>query len=187
MKLLTAIVFISHVTLMGCMELVRRPKVPFVTQIETQRKEIPPQQKLIKQETASTKTDHSNLSAKKDSKIEEINSYALWCIENNMWREAQSHIKRGLEIDSLSASLHNNMAIIYEQVGRIDSATWHYKHALSINPDNKTYKSNFQRMKSREQAIADTSGNFDLFETELNKRSRKQYGYPTNQKLIIGE
>jgi len=169
------------------MELVRRPNVPVITQIETQRKEIPPQQKLTKQEKASIKTDHSNLSTKKDNQIGGINSYALWCIENNMWREARSHIERGFEIDSLSASLHNNMAIIYEQTGRIDSATWHYKRALSINIDDKAYKSNFQRMKSREQAIADTSENFDLFETELNRRSRNQYGNPTNQKLIIGD
>ena len=36
--------------------------------------------------------------------IEQVNKYALWCIENAMWNEAQSHLERALAQDSLSAS-----------------------------------------------------------------------------------
>ena len=186
-KPITLLSFTFYLTVMGCMELVRRPNAPTINQIDIQIPQTSKKPRSIEKEAPYSKGVSSNLSDEQRNRIEKINSYALWCIDNNMWKEARSHIKRGLEIDSLSASLHNNMAIIYEQAGKIDSAQWHYKRALSIKPDETPYKSNLLRMESREKARVDTSKNFDLFERELPSRRRSQYRDPMNQNPMIGD
>ncbi|MEE3233314.1 MAG: hypothetical protein VX294_04045 [Candidatus Latescibacterota bacterium] len=187
MKPITLLSFTFYLTIMGCMELVRRPNAPTVTQTDIQIPKTSKKPRSLEKEVPSSKEGSSNLSDEQHNRIGEINSYSLWCIDNNMWKEARSHIQRGLEIDSLSASLHNNMAIIYEQTGKIDSAQWHYERALSLKPDETSYKSNFLRMKSREQARVDTSKNFDLFEREQPRRRRSQYRDPMNQNPMIGD
>tara|TARA_B100001250_G_scaffold411377_1_gene439895 strand:- start:21220 stop:21867 length:648 start_codon:yes stop_codon:yes gene_type:complete len=186
-KPITLLSFTFYLTIMGCMELVRRPNTPTITQTDIQIPKTSKKPRSLEKEVPSSKGDSSNLSDEERNRIGKINSYALWCIDNNMWKEARSHIQRGLEIDSLSASLHNNMAIIYEQAGKIDSAQWHYQRALSLKPDETPYKSNLLRMKSREQARVDTSKKFDLFERELPSRRRSQYRDPMNQNPMIGD
>ena len=104
-----------------------------------------------------------------------------------MWDEARSHIQRGLEIDSLSSSLHNNLAIIYEQMGKVDSAQWYYQRALYLKPNEIPYKSNLQRMKAQELARIDTSKTFDLFDRELPDRRKSQNTYPIDRKPVIGD
>ncbi|MFH1571027.1 MAG: hypothetical protein ABIL09_23745, partial [Gemmatimonadota bacterium] len=38
-------------------------------------------------------------------RVRQVNEYALWCMERDLWDEAQLHLERALAVDSLAASL----------------------------------------------------------------------------------
>ena len=81
----------------------------------------------------------------------QINAYALWCIENDMWKEAQLHLEHALEQDNLPASFHNNLGIIYEQLGKPKKALKAYQQARALQPDREAYTINLERLESHQQ------------------------------------
>jgi tetratricopeptide (TPR) repeat protein len=172
--------FYFVLTTTGCMELVRRSSTPTIVR-------TPQNTDSINKEVTPHKDEPPKQSKEQQNRIEKINSYALWCIDNNMWHEARSHIQRGLEIDSLSPSLHNNLAIIYEQMGKVDSAKLHYQRALNLKPNETPYKTNLQRMTTQELARIDTSKTFNLFDREFPERRKSQNSYPIDRKPVIGD
>lgn len=106
--------------------------------------------------------------SKEDAKeARQINEYALWCIENGMWDEARLHLERALAQDSLAASFHNNLGIIYERMGQNDKAEASYQRALDLVPHKEQYAANLRRLeKRRRQARLDPAEEADSLAAE---------------------
>ncbi|NKB70697.1 MAG: tetratricopeptide repeat protein [Candidatus Latescibacteria bacterium] len=92
---------------------------------------------------------------KKD--IAQINEYALWCIQNGMWKEAKLHLQQALQQDSLMASVHNNLGIVYERFGQDEKAAAAYDRARQLKPNKKAYLTNIQYFDRRLKAHSDSS------------------------------
>ena len=132
--------------LQGCLELVRRP--PADTPVVYQ----PAAQLTSPADTASTPQrevviERPKRSRKQRQSIEQVNEYALWCIQNAMWNEARSHMERTLGQDSLSASLHNNLGIIYAKGKKFSGTS--FRHICgSIWPRHQAIKTHRKTAKS---------------------------------------
>ena len=163
----------------GCLELVRRPgakvhpgsSAPSYAGDKASEPSIEP---VTQQDTKPVKVIER--SKRQRRSIKQVNEYALWCIENEMWNEARTHMERALQEDSLSASLHNNLAIVYEHLGKADRAGDFYQRALDLNPAEEAYRSNLSNLRNRQQALADTSGDFDLFRMPEDDELRRTEG-----------
>ena len=83
--------------------------------------------------------------------VKQVNEYAFWCIQNAMWEEARLHLERALEQDSLAASLHNNLGVIYEKLGERDRAEQSYERARRLLPARELYGSNLVRLQDRKR------------------------------------
>ena len=173
-----ALLLIVALACAGCLELVRRPgakvhpgsSAPSYAGDKASEPSIEP---VTQQDPKPVKVIER--SKKQRRSIQQVNGYALWCIENEMWNEARTHMERALQEDSLSASLHNNLAIVYEHLGKADRAGDFYQRALDLNPAEEAYRSNLSNLRNRQQALADTSGDFDLFRMpEDNERRRTE-------------
>jgi tetratricopeptide (TPR) repeat protein len=167
--------------LSGCLELIRRPE----ENRDPSASSTPAFQSTVDApSTASTLRDTTeNLSAgnvvsrsqrtkrtRKQAEItRQVNEYALWCIDHSMWNEARSHMERGLVQDSTSASLHNNLAIVYEHFGQTAKAIDFYRRAGELNPGKERYQANLHRLEKLQQAVNDTSGKIDIF--DLKRRT----------------
>ncbi len=86
----------------------------------------------------------------------EINEYAWWCVDQGLWNEARAHLERAVATDSLAASLHNNLAVVYEHFGLHEQAALHYQRAAELNPDSKVCTANYERLQQLRQASTDT-------------------------------
>lgn len=167
----------------GCLELIRRPAedgpipyTPAVATIDTSRTR-PPSSVAVAKDRPNIATlpplaviNRPERSRKQWQSIEKINEYAMWCIENEMWNEARSHLERAITQDSLSASLHNNLGIVYECLGMVDKATDFYRRAQALNPSKKAYTANLSYLQQRQQAVHDSTGEFDIFRLEHDNR-----------------
>ena len=167
----------------GCLELIRRPAeggpipyTPSVATIDTSRTR-PPSSVPVAKDRPNIATlpplaviNRPERSRKQWQSIEKINEYAIWCIENEMWNEARSHLERAITQDSLSASLHNNLGIVYERLGMVDKATGLYRRAQALNPSKKAYTANLSYLQQRQQAAHDSTGEFDIFRLEHDNR-----------------
>lgn len=167
----SAVVLIAAAILLsGCLELVRRPSGgerertaarAARTEVEAAGNATPNTAAALERPAAPVA--QAERSGRQRRSVEQVNEYALWCIENDMWNEARSHMERALSQDSLSASLHNNLGIVYERLGQTDRASAFYQRALLLNPGEEAYQVNLQELRQRQQALADTSAAFDLF------------------------
>ena len=150
----------------GCLELVRRPgakvhpgsSAPSYAGNKASEPSVEP---VTQQDPKPVKVIERSKKLRRS--IQQVNEYALWCIENEMWNEARTHMERALQKDSLSASLHNNLAIVYEHLGKADRAGYFYQRALDLKPAQEAYRSNLSNLRNRQQALTDTSSDFDLF------------------------
>ena len=97
--------------------------------------------KLQSLHTARTRSQKEN--------VERVNEYALWCIENGMWKEARFHLEKALAADSVSASLSNNLGVVYERLGDRDKAELAYQRARALNPRREAYRTNLRRLQGR--------------------------------------
>lgn len=77
-----------------------------------------------------------------------VNEYVRWCLDHGMWEEARIHLEQALQADSLAASLHNNLGIVYERMGRRTDARSRYQLAASLNPDRPLYEDNLKRLRN---------------------------------------
>lgn len=96
--------------------------------------------------------------------VRRVNEYAWWCVDQGLWNEARSHLERALAQDSLSASLHNNLAIVYEHFGQHEQAVQYYQKAQELNPGQALYAANLKRLEQLREAGADTTGQLDLLD-----------------------
>ena len=101
--------------------------------------------------------------------IERVNEYALWCIENGMWKEARLHLEKALAVDSVSASLSNNLGVVYERLGEREKAEFAYQRARALNPRREAYRINLRQLQGRKsrEIIFDGEEQPDSLSTEL--------------------
>ena len=78
--------------------------------------------------------------------VEQVNTYALWCVQREMWAEARTHLEQAVAKDSLSSSLHNNLGILYERLGEPERARTAYGRALVLQPGKTAYQNNQRRL-----------------------------------------
>ena len=163
----------------GCLELVRRPSAKVhpgssAPSYAGDKASEPSVKPVTQKDPKSVKVVERSKKLRRS--IQQVNKYALWCIENEMWKEARTHMERALQEDSLSASLHNNLAIVYEHLGKADRASDFYQRALDLNPAEEAYRSNLSNLRNRQQASADTSGDFELFRMPGDNERRRTEG-----------
>lgn len=167
----------------GCLELVRRPPAGYehsraADTTATSAAVVQPVPPLVV-------VDRPERSRQQLQDIEQVNKYALWCIENAMWNEAQSHLERALAQDSLAASLHNNLGVVYERLGLTDKAAQFYGRAAALNPAQAAYAANLRHLQQYQQASHDSTGSLDIFKLGdgLPPRTRR----PDNSPPSTGE
>ena len=166
--------------LSGCLELIRRSAPSGSTDNEPFEQNVTPSGNSLSEgnvqgstetrepeppaEVASPPRNLPERTRQQEQRIRQVNEYALWCIENSMWNEARSHLERAHAQDSLSASLHNNLAIVYEHLGQADKAAEFYRRAHELGSGKGYYEANLELLERRQQAAADTSGQIDIFD-----------------------
>ena len=182
--------------LSSCLELVRRPSasVPAAYQPQSGTDDKTDTTRASRAKIANTQklspvviVNHPQRRDQQRRNIEEVNRYALWCIENAMWNEAQSHLERALAQDSLSASLHNNLGIVYERLGMTDKARDSYHRARALNPSKKAYMANLSYFQEFQEATHDSTRHFDIFELNDNLPRRRGTQRPNNPSIITRE
>lgn len=75
--------------------------------------------------------------------------------KEGLWQEAYFRWQRIVNEDPNNASLHNNIAIALEQMGKRDEAEKEYQIALKLEPQNSFIKKNYERFKSEEKIDED--------------------------------
>ena len=158
----------------GCLELVRRPPAgePFGYEYAPAADTTATSAAAVQPMPALVVVDRPKRSRQQLRDIEQVNKYALWCIENAMWNEAQSHMERALAQDSLSASLHNNLGVIYERLGMADKAAEFYGRARALNPAQEAYAANLRHLQQYQQADSDSTDSLDIFKSDNRQRPR---------------
>ena len=92
---------------------------------------------------------HTARTRRQKDNVQRVNEYALWCIENGMWKEARLHLEKALAADSVSASLSNNLGVVYERLGEREKAELAYQRARALNPRREAYRINLRRLQGR--------------------------------------
>ena len=114
----------------------------------------------------AAKIEHFKRSRKHRQEVRQINEYAFWCLEKGLWNEARSHLEQAVERDSLAASLHNNLGIIYERLGLEEKAMAAYGKAWNLSPREKAYRDNLELFERRQQAMPDSAVQIDIIELD---------------------
>ena len=127
---------------------------------------LSPEALAVLREAYAARTD-----AERD-RVRSVNEYAIWCVENGMWDEARIHLEQAVQRDSLSASLNNNLGIIYERMGQRDEARIHYQKAADLNPRRRLYEANLRRLRSALEAPVPILPDSLAAEELLGPRSR---------------
>jgi type IV pilus assembly protein PilF len=65
-----------------------------------------------------------------------------------LWKEAILRLENALRLNPLDPKIHNNLAIAYENQGDYEKAEFHYKKALSFDPENVSIKNNYDSFLS---------------------------------------
>ena len=114
------------------------------------------------------KSLHAARGRSQKENVERVNEYALWCIENGMWKEARFHLEKALAADSVSASLSNNLGVVYERLGEREKAELAYQRARALNPRREAYRTNLRRLQGRKsREILKDGEQVDSLATEL--------------------
>ena len=168
----------------GCLELVRRPAAgePIGYEYASVADTTATSAATVQPAPMLVVIDRPKRSRQQLQNIEQVNKYALWCIENAMWNEAQSHMERALAQDSLSASLHNNLGVIYERLGMTDKAAEFYGRARALNPAQEAYAANLRHLQQYQQTDSDSTGSLDIFKSDHGqpRRTRRPDHSPTS-------
>ena len=78
------------------------------------------------------------------SEAEKLVKFGISVAQYNLWREAISRFEKAADLDPTYAAAYNNLAIAYEQQGKLDEARKAYEKALKIEPDNQYIKQNYE-------------------------------------------
>ena len=102
----------------------------------------------------------------KQGSVKQINEYAFWCVEHELWKEARTHLEHAIEQDSASSSLYNNIGIVYEHFGEEEEALEAYRRAYALNPKQRRYRGNIDLLERRWRAVPDSLGRIEIFDMD---------------------
>jgi Flp pilus assembly protein TadD len=74
-------------------------------------------------------------------------AFGVKLAEQGLWREAFFRWQKELARGDNSASVHNNMAVALEALGRFAEAESEYQKALQVDPGNKYIQANLNQLK----------------------------------------
>ena len=83
----------------------------------------------------------------KKRSAKEINKYSFWCIDQEMWSEAKAHLEKAAKLDTTSASIYNNLGIVYEYFQMEHEARRAYQTAMRLDSRNVVYRRNYILLK----------------------------------------
>ncbi len=101
---------------------------------------------------AARRTAYAARTGAERDRVHQVNEYALWCLHREMWEEARVHLEQAVATDSLAASLHNNLGIVYERMGQREKASSRYRTAAQLNPGRPLYEANLKRLQDAAEA-----------------------------------
>jgi len=61
--------------------------------------------------------------------------------------------ERVIEIDPKNAHAHNNLGVAYESMRKFEAAQTEYETAIELDPENKSYKKNYNRFKRNHERV----------------------------------
>jgi Flp pilus assembly protein TadD len=70
--------------------------------------------------------------------------FGIVAAQHGLWREAEFRFERATELDSTYAAAFNNLAVVYEQSGRMEEAARAYRKALALDPDDSRIQLNYE-------------------------------------------
>ena len=70
--------------------------------------------------------------------------FGILAAQHGLWREAEFRFERATELDSTYAAAFNNLAVAYEQMGRMQEAERAYERARTLDPDNSFISMNYE-------------------------------------------
>lgn len=68
--------------------------------------------------------------------------FGIEVAQRRLWREALYRFERAVAIDPTYAAAYNNLAVVYEQLRRLDKAREAYERALTLDPRNTQIRQN---------------------------------------------
>lgn len=83
------------------------------------------------------------LAQDRDAAEDEV-EFGILAAQRGLWREAEFRFERATELDSTYAAAFNNLAVVYEQTGRIQEAERAYAKARALDPDNSFINGNYE-------------------------------------------
>lgn len=70
--------------------------------------------------------------------------FGIELAQQKLWKDATIRFQRAVQIDGTYAEAWNNLAIGYEQLGRLEDAREAYDKALSLAPTNQFMRDNYE-------------------------------------------
>ena len=101
--------------------------------------------------------DARALRAPSDDKRTEAESqvdFGIKVAQKKLWREATYRFEKAVEIDPTYPAAWNNLAIAYEEQGKLDDANKAYTKAVGLDPDNILFRQNFDLVKENYDRIS---------------------------------
>ncbi|MEE2658331.1 MAG: hypothetical protein VX733_07495 [Candidatus Latescibacterota bacterium] len=138
------------------------------------------------EELRALQEDYDERTQQERERVKRVNEYVYWCIEHGMWDEAQIHLEQAVQIDSLSASLHNNLGIINERLGKRSQAESSYRLASRLNPDKKEYRTNLRRLRSLLEQRDALDDSVVVTRTQSALKARSEDESPTARDSLTG-
>ena len=106
--------------------------------------------------------------------IDQYNQFAIKSAELQLWNEAIFRWEHILKIEPQNARVHNNLAVAYEAVGKIDEAIEAYERATELEPDNKFFRFNYRKCRLHVQRNRMKPLNEEETETPDQPRSDRE-------------
>ena len=98
--------------------------------------------------------DARTMSADKRSDAESQVDFGIKVAQKKLWREATYRFEKAVEIDPTYPAAWNNLAIAYEEQGKLDDANKAYTRAIELDPDNILIRQNFDLFKENYDRIS---------------------------------
>ena len=71
--------------------------------------------------------------------------FGITCAQKNIWPQAVQRFEKATELDPKYAAAWNDLAIGYEQLGRLDEARKAYNTALGLDHGNAYIRNNYDQ------------------------------------------
>lgn len=94
-------------------------------------------------------TSFSYADTRRDAKVQV--GFGIAVAQKSLWREAIYRWERAIQIDPTYAAAYNNLAVAYEQEGRLAEAKTAYEKALALEPKNDVIRQNYEQFKENHE------------------------------------